>query len=119
MPFYVTIGLYSACITAVGSGISLLALSYLGTGFGFGEIAKDMLRIVIVSVLVGVADILWSLAPVHHWSFHVIVMLVHGFLLRVFFFHELSGKEATMVAVVTRALLFLVSLFLAVMHPGA
>ena len=51
----------------------------------------------------------------------MIVMLVHAFLLRVFFFQELSGKEATMVAVVTRALYFLVGLFLlmSLMQPGA
>jgi len=120
MPFYVTIALYSAIITAVGTGLSLLALSHLGTGFGFGDVLKDTLKIALVSVLVGVADALWSLAPVHHWSFHVIVALVHGFLLRMFFFYELSGKEATMVAVVTRVLYFLVALvlLLAVIPPG-
>ena len=120
MRVFSIVGLYSACITAVGSGLFLLALSYLGTGFGFGDLKKDVLKLATVSVLVGVADGLWTFAPMHHWSFHVIVMLVHGILLRIFFFEDLSGKEASMVVVVTRVFYFIVALVLmALAHSNA
>ena len=109
---FVAVGLYSACIAVAGSFFFLLALSYLGTGFGFGDIKKDLLKIAFVSALVGLADAAWSLVPIHHWSFHLITMLVHGILLRVAFFEALSKKEASMVAVVSRVLYFLVALFL-------
>ena len=117
---FVTVGLWSACITAVGSVLSLLALSHLGTGFGFGDLEKDLLKIAVVSVLVGVAEpLMWS-APVQHWSFHIVVILVHAILLRLLFFNDLSSQEAFMVAVVTRVLYFLTGLVLKMLaHPRA
>jgi len=120
MRVFAVVGLYSACITAVGSGLFLVALSYLGTGFGFGDLKKDLLKLAAVSALVGAADGLWTFAPMRHWSFHVMVMLVHGILLRLFFFEDLCSKEATMVAVVTRVFYFIVALVLmAVVHSNA
>ena len=115
MQVFLMVGLLSACLTAVGSGLFLVALSYMGTGFGFGDLKKDLLKLAAVSALVGVADGLWTFAPMHHWSFHVIVMLVHGILLRLFFFEDLSGKEASMVAVVTRVFYFIAALVLMAM----
>ena len=109
---FVAVGLYSACIAAVGSFTFLLALSYLGTGFNFDNIMKDLSKIAFVSSLVGLAEAAWLLGAIHHWSFHLIIMLVHGILLRVVFFEDLSKKEASMVAVASRVLYFLVALVL-------
>jgi len=120
MQVFVIVGLYSACLTGLGSGLFLLALSYMGTGFGFGDLKKDLLKLAAVSLLVGAADGLWTFLPMHHWSFHVIIMIVHWILLKLLFFEDLSTKEASMVVVVTRVFYFLVALFLmAVMHSNA
>ena len=120
MQVFVTVWLYSACLTGVGSGLFLLALSYMGTGFGFGDLEKDLLKLAAVSLLVGVADGLWTFLPMHHWSFRVIVMIVHWILLRLSFFEDLSSKEASMVAVVTRVFYFIAALvFMALAHSNA
>lgn len=109
MPLFVTVWVCSACITAVGSGLFLLALSYFGTGFGFGDVRKDLLKIAIVSAPVGVVDALWSFVPMRHWSFHVLAVIVHGILLRLFFLEGLCNKEAFLVAFVSRVLWLLIS----------
>lgn len=94
--------LASAAVTLIGSFLALLGLSYAGTGFGYGDLRRDLLKLAAVSAVIGAVEAGWYFVPGYHWSFHALTVLAHTLLLRAFFLEEISMQEASMVAVATR-----------------
>jgi hypothetical protein len=99
MHLFLIISGYGFFIAAVGDFLILLALSYAGTGFGFGDLRKDVLKILAVSVIVGLIDGAWSLSPGQSFAFYAITAVIHSVVLRLFFFDDISNTEAGIVAV--------------------
>ena len=110
---FVLLTVFSLGLGLIGNFLMLLALSYLGTGFGFGDLKNDGTRIFLVSLGLGLADGAWAFSPVYHWSFLVISAVVHWVLLQAVFGGDLSSREAGMVAVCYRVLYFGVAVFVA------
>ena len=108
MQAFVVAAIFSFVVACVGSFVSLLLLSYAGTGFGFGDLRKDLLKLAIVALLVGLIDGAWTFMPNQHWSFYVITSVVHAIALSIAFFGDLSIKEAGLAAVGCRILYIIV-----------
>ena len=109
MASFLTVSLFSFIVVAIGDFIILYILTYAGTGFGFGDLKKDILKLLCVSVIIGLVDGAWSLAPVQHIAFHGITVFVHAFVLAVFFFEEMARQEAFIVAVCQRILYLVIA----------
>jgi hypothetical protein len=99
---FLTIVLLSGVIAFVVSFVCLLIFSYAGTGFGFGDLKQDLVKLVFIGLVVGAVDAAWQLLPWQHWSFYALTAVVHIGALRAAFMPDLSAAEATAPAVVTR-----------------
>lgn len=96
---FVIITIVGFVLTLIGSFVCLLLLNYAGTGFGFGNIPKDLLKIAVVSVIIGLIEGAWTFSTRQSLAFNVLTALVHGIILTLFFFEDLSFKEGVLVGV--------------------
>ena len=97
---------------SIGSFLALLFLNFLGTGFGYGDLKKDLLRIAGVATIVACVEGGWSFAPARHWTFAIITTVIHAIVFKLFFMEELETTEAVMAAVICRGVLIIAGMIL-------
>jgi len=110
--------LYTFVTCLIVSFLTLLVMSYLGSGFGFGHLVKDIGKLAVVALLVAGTEYAFLQAPRPHWSFQTMTALLNAFYLRMAFFQELSNQEACGVAVACRGGHIIGLIILALMFAG-